>query len=108
MDGSRKKDSNGQSELDTLFVKLKDPPSHIQVPCLSENVVLIYPTTTNVRVMLPNDEKYYVAHTLVEVLVNFAMTDFGSQGKSRPYNTSDLNNLRSHQSLHSTLKEHHS
>ena len=37
------------------------------------------------------------------VLVNFAMTDFGSQGKSRPYNVSDPNNLRSHQSYHTAL-----
>ena len=95
--------SSGQSVLDTLFVKLKDPPSHVQVPGLPENVVPVYPTTTNVRVTLPNDEKYYVAHTQVEVLVNFAMTDFASQGKTRPYNVSDLNNLRSHQSYYTAL-----
>ena len=95
--------SSGQLVLDTLFVKLKDPPSCIRVPRLPENVVPIYPTTTNVRVMLPNDEKYYVARTQVEVLVNFAMTDFASQGKTRPYNVSDLNNLRSHQSYYTAL-----
>ena len=95
--------SSGQSVLDTLFIKLKDPPSHVQVPGLPENVVPVYSTTTNVRVMLPNDEKYYVARTQVEVLVNFAMTDFASQGKTRPYNTSDLNNLRSHQSYYTAL-----
>jgi hypothetical protein len=95
--------SSGRSVLDTLFVKLKDPPSRVQVPGLPENVVPVYPTTTNVRVMLPNDEKYYVARTQVEVLVNFAMTDFASQGKTRPYNVSDLNNLRSHQSYYTAL-----
>ena len=95
--------SNGQPVLDTLFVKLKDLPSHVQVPGLPEGVVPVYPTTTNVRVMLPNDEKYYVARTQVEVLVNFAMTDFASQGKTRPYNVSDLNNLRSHQSYYTAL-----
>src|ERR1700678_3111244 len=95
--------SSGQPVLDTLFVKLKDPPSHVQVPGLPEGVVPVYPTTTNVRVMLPNDEKYYVARTQVEVLVNFAMTDFASQGKTRLYNVSDLNNLRSHQSYYTAL-----
>ena len=95
--------SSGQSVLDTLFVRLKDPPSRVQIPGLPENVVPIYPTITNVRVMLPNDEKYYVARTQVEVLVNFAMTDFASQGKTRPYNVSDLNNLRSHQSYYTAL-----
>jgi hypothetical protein len=95
--------SSGQLVLDTLFIKLKDPPSHVQVPGLPEDVVPVYPTKTNVRVMLPNDEKYYVARTQVEVLVNFAMTDFASQGKTRPYNVSDLNNLRSHQSYYTAL-----
>ena len=95
--------SSGQLVLDTLFIKLKDPPSCVHVPGLPENVVPVYPTTTNVRVMLPNDEKYYVARTQVEVLVNFAMTDFASQGKTRPYNVSDLNNLKSHQSYYTAL-----
>jgi hypothetical protein len=31
------------------------------------------------------------------------MTDFASQGKTRPYNVSDLNNLRSHQSYYTAL-----
>ena len=95
--------SSGQLVLDTLFIKLKDPPSHVRVSGLPENVVPVYPTTTNVKVMLPNDEKYYVARTQVEVLVNFAMTDFASQGKTRPYNVSDLNNLRSHQSYYTAI-----
>ena len=94
---------SGHSVLDTLFIKLKDPPSHAQVPGLPENVVLIYPTTTNVRVMLPNDKKYYLACMQVEVLVNFAMTDFSPQGKMRPYNVSDPNNLRSHQLYYMAL-----
>ena len=84
-----KQGSSGQMVLDTLFVKLKDPPTCVKVPGLPENVVPVYPTTTNISAMLPNDEKFYIAHTQVEVLVNFAMTDFGSQGKSRPWNVSD-------------------
>lgn len=95
--------SLGQTVLDTLFVKLKDPPSCIQIPGLPENVVPVFPTTTNVKVMLPNDEKYYIARTQVEVLVNYAMTDFASQGKTRPFNVADLNNLRSHQSYYTAL-----
>ena len=62
--------------LNTLFVKLKDPPICVQVPGLPENVVPVYPTTNNMTVLLPNDEKYLIARTQVEVLVNFAMTDF--------------------------------
>jgi hypothetical protein len=41
--------------------------------------------------------------TQVEVLINFAMTDFASQGKTRPWNVADPNNLRSHQSYYTAL-----
>ena len=95
--------SKGQNMLDTLFVKLKDPPFPVKIMGLPENVVPIFPTTTIVKAMLPNDEKYYINRTQVEVLVNFAMTDFSSQGKTRPDNPSDLNNLRSHQSYYTAL-----
>ena len=98
-----KQGSNRQMILDTLFVRLKDPPTCVKVPGLPDNVVPIYPTTTNISAVLPNDEKFYIAHMQVEVLVNFAMTDFGSQGKTRPWNVSDPNNLRSHQSYYTTL-----
>jgi hypothetical protein len=98
-----KQGSYGQMVLDTLFVKLKDPPTCVKIPGLPENVVPIYPTTTQISAMLPNDKKFYISRTQVEVLVNFAMTDFGSQGKSRPWNVSDPNNLRSHQSYYTAL-----
>ena len=98
-----KKGSNGQLVLDTLFVKLKDPPTCVKVPGLPENIVPVYPTTTNIDAMLPNDEKFHIARTQVEVLINFAMTDFASQGKTRPWNVCDLNNLRTHQSYYTAL-----
>ena len=98
-----KRGSSGQQVIDTLFVKLKDPPTNVNVPGLPENVVPVYPTTTNIDAMLPNDEKIHIARTQVEVLINFAMTDFASQGKTRPWNVCDLNNLRSHQSYYTAL-----
>jgi hypothetical protein len=70
--------------LDTLFVKFKDPPTCAKIPALPEKIVPVYPTTTNISAMLPNDEKFHIAHTQVEVLINFAMTNFASQGKTRP------------------------
>ena len=98
-----KRGLSGQLVLNTLFVKLKDPPSHVEVPGLPENVVPLYPTTTNIDAMLPNDEKLQVTRTQVKVLINFAMTDFASQGKTRPWNVCDLNNLRYHQSYYMAL-----
>ena len=95
--------SNGQVVLDTLFIKLKDPPSIVQLDGLPENIVPIHPTTTNIQILLPNDERYYITRTQVEVLINFAMTDFASQGKTRPFNVSDLNNLSTHQAYYTAL-----
>ena len=98
-----KKGVNGQVVLDTLFIKLKDPPIRVQVPGLPENVIPVYPTTNNTTVSLPNDEKYLITRTQVEVLVNFAMTNFSSQGKNRSKNVSDPNNLRTHQLYYTAL-----
>jgi hypothetical protein len=92
-----------QLVLDTLFIKLKNPPSEVQFEGLPLNVVPIYPTTNNVYASLPNDDRILITRTQVEVLVNFAMSDFGSQGKTRPYNVSDLNNLQTHQSYYTAL-----
>ena len=89
--------------LDTLFVKLKTPPTTIQIDGLPENVVPVCPTTNSIRATLPNDESYCISRKQVEVLVNFAMTDFGSQGKTRPFNVADLNNLSSHQAYYTAL-----
>jgi hypothetical protein len=95
--------SQGQRMLDTLFVKLKTPPSTIQIDGLPENVVPVCPTTNSIRAALPNDDSYYISRKQVEVLVNFAMTDFASQGKTRPFNVADLNNLSNHQAYYTAL-----
>ena len=95
--------SRGQAMLDTLFVKLKNPPTNVQINGLPENVVPVYPTTNNIRATLPNDECYQISREQVEVLVNFAMTDFASQGKTRPFNVADLNNLSNHQAYYTAL-----
>ena len=48
--------SRGQVVLDTVFIKLKDPPSIVKLDGLPENVVPVHPTTTNIQIFLPNDE----------------------------------------------------
>jgi hypothetical protein len=95
--------SQGQRMLDTLFVKLKNPPTTVQMDGLPENVVPVCPTMNTVRATLPNDESYCISRKQVEVLLNFAMTDFASQGKTRPFNVADLNNLTSHQAYYTAL-----
>jgi hypothetical protein len=97
------KGSHGQLILDTLFVKLRNPPSNIQFNGLPENVVPLYKTTTTVYCTLPDDSKICIQRNQIEAIHNFSMTDFASQGKTRQYNPVDLNNCRSHQSYYTAL-----
>jgi len=50
-------DSNGQQVLETLFVKLVNPPGSVHFDGLPENVVPIPPTSTVVFCSLPDDTK---------------------------------------------------
>jgi hypothetical protein len=60
-------------------------------------------STKIIKAALLKDAAVQISRTQVEVLVNFSMTDFGSQGKTRPYNVVDLNNLLTHQSYYTAL-----
>ena len=86
-----------------LFVQLTNPPQTVQLANLPVNVVPLIRTTTNTQCMLPNDTTLNVSHNQVEVLPNFAMTDYTSQGKTRLFNVVDINSSRSHQSYYTTL-----
>src|SRR6266508_4227302 len=92
-----------QRVLDTLFVKLKDPPKAIKFNDLPDNVVPIPKTSTSIEVSLPDDTKIRIVRAQVEVSLNFSMTDYASQGKTRPYNVVDLHNLRTHQAYYTAL-----
>jgi hypothetical protein len=89
--------------LDVLFVKLTAPPKSVQINGLSENVVPLTKSTVFMTCKLPDGNKVSISRSQVEVLPNFAMTDFASQGKTRPYNPVDLNNCRSHQAYYTAL-----
>jgi len=95
--------SKNQRLLDTLFVKLKDPPKAIKFDDLPDNVVPIPKTSTSIEVSLPNDTKIRVVRSQVEVSLNFSMTDYASQGKTRPFNLVDLHNLRTHQAYYTAM-----
>ena len=95
--------SKKQRILDTLFVKLKNPPSTVQFDGLPENVVPITASTQVIKAALLKDAAVKISRTQVEVLVNFSMTDFASQEKTRPNNVVDLNNLSTHQSYYTAL-----
>jgi hypothetical protein len=95
--------SKGQRMLDALFVELKNPPKPVQFEGLAPNVVPLTRTSATIKCSLPNDEYITISRNQIEVLPNFAMTDYSAQGKTRPCNVVDLNNCRTHQSYYTAL-----
>ncbi|KAK0218907.1 hypothetical protein IW262DRAFT_1448880 [Armillaria fumosa] len=82
----------GQQMLDTLFVRLTKPLMDMQLDGLLLNVVLLTPSATMVE----------ITREQVEVLPNFLMTDYASQGKTRSYNVVDITKCRLHQAFVTT------
>ncbi|TFK61827.1 hypothetical protein BDN72DRAFT_777811, partial [Pluteus cervinus] len=95
--------NKNQRVLDTVFVKLTDPPQTIQFDNLPENVVPVIRTTAAISCLLSNDQTIAVSRTQVEIVANFAMTDFASQGKTRSTNVVHLNYCKSHQAVYTAL-----
>src|SRR5882762_1435159 len=94
---------HGQPMLDTLFVKLTNPPKIVQFEGLPPNIVPITRHSTRVICKMWNDDVLTVSRNQVLVLPNFAMTDYASQGRTRPDNVVELNNCRNHQSYYTCL-----
>ena len=88
------------SVLDVLFVKLTNPPRTIRLNGLPENVVPLTPTSSTIECQLPNGDKISVCREQIDVLPNFAMTDYASQGRTRPDNVIDLTGCSSHMSYY--------
>ena len=97
------KGTKGQQILDTLFVKLDNPPSNVQFEGLPENVIPLTHSSNTIKASLSNDDIIFISRSQIEVLVNFSMTDYASQGKTRPKNPVDLNNLQTHQAYYTAL-----
>src|SRR5882762_10693821 len=72
----------GKMILETLFVRLTDPPKIVKIDGLEENVVPITRHTTAVKCTLSNDDDLFVSKEQVLVLANFNMTNFSSQGRT--------------------------
>lgn len=89
--------------LDTLFVKLTAAPTTVKVDGLPENVVPLTHSKRKVKCKMPNGRILEIERDQVPVVPNFAMTDFASQGRTRPFNVCDLQNCRSHQSVYTCL-----
>ena len=85
--------------LDTLFVKLEIPSKTVNIPSLPENVVPVEKRTITTHCLLPLDNIVQLSREQVHVL----LTDYTSQGCTRPYNTVELNVCITHQSYYTCL-----
>jgi hypothetical protein len=94
---------HGKNVLNTLFIKLDKPAKIVKIDGLPENVVPVTRGSKNVECTFASDLKEYIHRSQVWVLLNFSMTDYTSQGKTRPKNPVDLSNCRSHQSYYTCL-----
>ena len=85
--------------LDTLFVKLNNPPQLVQIPGLPDNVVPIVKSTKTITCMFLSDIKESIERQQVWIQPNFAMTCHASQGKSRDFNPVNLNSCSIHKHM---------
>ena len=75
--------------LETLFVKLLKPKEMIQLEGLPANVVPVRCLERRITCRLPDDSEISITRKQVPVIPNFAITDYVSQGKTRPLNVID-------------------
>lgn len=80
----------GELALDTLFVKLSNPPKDINIPGLPTNIVPIPRSSQVITCELPCGSSVTIDRLQVLVLPNFSMTDYAAQGKTRPTNVVDV------------------
>ncbi|KIK53606.1 hypothetical protein GYMLUDRAFT_140825, partial [Collybiopsis luxurians FD-317 M1] len=90
-------------KLDTLYVKLTNPPQPIQLPQLPPNVVPIPARKHHTYFTLPSGWMLSLYREQVDVLPLFALTDYASQGKTRPVNVVQTTALSSCQSYYTAL-----
>ena len=89
--------------LDTLFVKLDKPAKTIKLYGLPEDVVPLTRMSKTIKCVTPSGIQISLNRSQIQVLPNFAMTDYACQGKTRPLNVVDLNYCRDHQSYYTCL-----
>ncbi|EKM50409.1 uncharacterized protein PHACADRAFT_104881 [Phanerochaete carnosa HHB-10118-sp] len=96
---SKPLDDSGKMQLETVFVELTCPPKPTQLERLPANVVPISQVAVATKCMMPNGKVLTINRDQVPLVPNFAMTDYNSQGKTRPDNVVDLHNCRNHHSV---------
>ena len=97
------KDPQGHNVLETLYLELKNPPKTIDLPDLPKNVIPMMRATKNIKCTLPNDYEINITRQQINVLPNFSITDYGSQGRTRIKNPVNLSHCRNFQSIYTCL-----
>src|ERR1700679_1574606 len=92
-----------KKHLETLFLELKTPPKPIQLPQLPPNVIPMTGTSNKIKCTLPNDYEMTITRQQINVLPNFSMTDYASQGKSRSFNPVNLSHCKNFHSIYTCL-----
>ena len=93
----------GRQILETLFVKLVNPPKSVQLADLPTDVIPLTKLTSSIQCKAKSDQLLQIKRQQIPVLLNFAMTDYASQGKTRATNVVDLGYCRDHQSYYTAL-----
>ena len=94
---------HGKQVLDTLFIRLDNPPLTVNISGLPENVVPIVKSKKTIQCTFPSDLRESIERQQVWALPNFAMTAHASQGKTRPYNVVHLNSCSNHMAYYTAL-----
>ncbi len=94
---------NKKKVLTVLFLKLKNPPKNVKLEGLPENVVPLKRNGETIVCAMPNGKHIKVIREQISVLLNFGMSDYSSQGRTRPNNVIDLQNCKTHQSFYTAL-----
>jgi hypothetical protein len=94
---------DGRKVLETLYLELINPPRIIELPHLPRNVIPMTRASKKIKCSLPNDYEINIIRQQINVLPNFSMTDFASQGKTRLKNPVNLSHCRNFQSIYTCL-----
>ena len=70
---------------------------------MARNVIPMSKTSKKIKCSLSNDHEITIVRQQINVLPNFSMTDYGSQGKSRDKNPVNLSHCRNFQSIYTCL-----
>jgi hypothetical protein len=89
--------------LETVYVRLIKPPQTIRIPGLPKNTVPVTRAKHKVKCHPPDDTVLSIEREQVNILPNFSMTDYASQGKTRVYNVVDLSRCRTIQSIYTCI-----